>query len=250
MAKTCTISLLTAATAMTMCLSSPPAMAEDTGFYVSANVGRLLSTYRRTDLDNEVITAFGGANSGFSFGSSSLQKDHAMWSAGIGYMASRNFGVEASYVHLGALRYSSAGTEPTKSSATAVTAIDLDIKSRGPAVAALGVLPMSNFWQIDARAGVYAGKTTSTFLSAVDTDTRSGRLSKSSTSLLVGVGTAVTVSSRCALRLDYMHLSHLKEEAFGRAFNVDLDHHGQQETRDACGRAVSGYCFTRAGDHH
>ena len=74
MAKTCTISLLSAATAMTMCLSSPPAMAEDTGFYVSANVGRLLSTYRRSDLDNEVVAAFGGANSGFSFGSSSLHR--------------------------------------------------------------------------------------------------------------------------------------------------------------------------------
>lgn len=223
MAKTCTIFLLTATTAMTVCLSSPAAMADDTGFYVSANVGRLLSTYRRTDLDNEVIAAFGGANSGFSFGSSSLQKDHVMWSAGIGYMASRNFGVEASYLHLGALRYTSTGTEPAShGSGTATTAIDLDIKSGGPAVAALGVLPMSNFWQLDARLGVYAGKTTSTFLSAVDADTKSGRLSKASTSLLAGVGTAVTVSSRCALRLDYMRLGHLKEEAFGRAFNVDL----------------------------
>jgi opacity protein-like surface antigen len=222
-AKTCTIFLLTAATAMTVCLASPPAIADDSGFYVGANIGRILSTYRRTDLDNEVLADFGGPESGYAFDPSATQKDHVMWSASIGYMASRNFGIDASYLHLGALKYSSSGTGPSsQGTGTSVTSVALDIKSRGPAVAALAVLPMSNFWQIDARVGVYAGKTTTTFLSAVNTDTKSGRLSKTSTSLLAGVGTAVTVSSRCALRLDYMRLEHLKEEVFGRAFNVDL----------------------------
>jgi hypothetical protein len=220
-AKTRTISLLTAATVTTVCLCSPPAMADDTGFYVGANVGRLLSTYRRADLDNEVYTAFGGTNSGVAFDPSVFQKDHVMWSADIGYMASRNFGIEASYLHLGSLRYSSSGSEPS-SGGTSAASVNLDIKSRGPAVAVLGVLPMSNFWEVDARVGVYAGKTLTTFATAIGDATKAGTVSKTSTSLLAGVGTALTLTTHCALRLDYMRIEHVKEEAFGRAFNVQL----------------------------
>jgi OOP family OmpA-OmpF porin len=222
-AKTRTVTLLATATATTVCLCSPPAMADDTGFYAGANIGRVLSTYHRTDIDNGVIAAFGGAGNGFALGSSSLQKQHVMWTADIGYMASRNFGIEASYLHLGSLAYSSAGTEPSATgTGTSATSVHFDIKSRGPALAFLGVLPMSNLWEIDARVGAYEGKTTTSFASAIDVNTKSGSLSKTSTSLLAGAGTALVVSSHCTLRVDYMRLEHLKEQALHRAFNVDL----------------------------
>jgi OOP family OmpA-OmpF porin len=222
-AKTRTISLLAAATATTVCLCSPPAMADDTGFYAGANVGRVLSTYRRADIDNGVITAFGGTANGFVPSSSSLRKEHVMWTADIGYMASRNFGIEASYLHLGSLAYSSTGTEPSSDgTGTSATSVNFHIKSRGPALAFLGVLPMSNFWEIDARVGAYEGKTTTDFASAIGANTKSGSLSKTSTSLLAGAGTALVVSSHCTLRVDYIRLEHLKEEALHRAFNVDL----------------------------
>jgi len=219
-ANTRAISLL-AVTATTVCLCSPPVLADDTGFYLGANVGRLLSTYRRTDLDKAVIADFGGTDSGLVLGTSSLQKDHVMWKADVGYMTSRNFGIEASYLNVGSLAYSASGTQSLEDT-TAAVSVNLDIKSRGPALAALGVLPMTNWWEIDARAGVYEGKTTTTFASAVDVNTRSGRLSKTSTSLLAGVGTAFTVSNHCNLRIDYLRLGSLKEAALGRSFNVDL----------------------------
>lgn len=221
MAKTRAISLL-AATATTACLCCPPVMADDTGFYLGANVGRLLSTYRRTDLNNGVVADFGSAGSDLVLATSSLQKYHVMWKADIGYMASHNFGIEASYLNLGSLAYSSSGTLSAQGTTTSAVSVNFDIKSRGPALAALAVLPMSNWWEIDARAGAYEGKTTTTFASAVGDNTKSGSLSKSSTSLLAGVGTAFTVSSHCNLRLDYIRLESLKEPALGRSFNVDL----------------------------
>jgi opacity protein-like surface antigen len=196
-------------------------LADDTGFYLGANVGRLLSTYHRTDLDKAVIADFGGTDSGLVLGTSSLEKNHVMWKADVGYMTSRNFGIEASYLNVGSLAYSASGTQSLEDT-TAAVSVNLDIKSRGPALAALGVLPMTNWWEIDARAGVYEGKTTTTFASAVDVNTKSGRLSKTSTSLLAGVGTAFTVSSHCNLRIDYLRLGSLKEAALGRSFNVDL----------------------------
>jgi opacity protein-like surface antigen len=222
-AGTRTISLLAAVTATAVCLSSAAARADDSGLYVGANVGRSLTTFRHTDLDNALIAAFGGADSGFSLGSSSVQKDHVMWSADFGYMISRNFGIEASYLHLGSLTYSAAGTQ-SSSDGTGTSAVSLhaDIKSGGPALALLGVLPMTNLWEIDARVGAYEGKTTTTYSLVIDDDVTSRRPSKTSTSLLAGLGTALTVSNHCTVRVDYMRLEHVKEQTFDRAFNVDL----------------------------
>jgi hypothetical protein len=146
-----------------------------------------------------------------------------MWSADVGYMLSRNVGIEASYLYLGSLHYSSFGSEQsTSGTGTSQVVANVDIKSHGPALAVLGVLPMSTLWEVDARVGAYEGKTTTTYFSAVDANTNAGRLSKSSTSLLVGFGTGLTLTTHCVARLDYMRLEHVDEQLFGRSFNVDM----------------------------
>ena len=219
-------SAATGLTASLGLLLALPAMADDdTGFYVGANVGRVLSTYRRSSLDADVTgvfgTAFDGSSTGFAIGKSSVQKDPVTWSADVGYMLSRNVGIEASYLYLGSLRYSSFGSRPSSTGTSQVIA-DVDIKSHGPALALLGVLPMSNLWEVDARVGAYEGKTTSTYFSAVDANTNSGKLSKSSTSLLLGIGTGLTLTEHCVARVDYMRVEHIDEQLFRRSFNVDL----------------------------
>lgn len=208
-----------------ICLAlTPPAVAsDDSGFYVGANVGRILSTYKRADLDNGVINAFGGSDAGFALSSSSVQKDHFMYSADVGYMLTRNLGIEASYLYLGGLRYSSSGTQPaTSGNGDADVIADVKVRSHGPALALVGSLPMSNIWEVDARLGAYEGKTTSTYFSAFESETNPGKLSKTSTSLMVGIGTALTLTSHCVVRLDYLRLEHLDEQVFEKSFNVDL----------------------------
>ena len=202
-------------------LFSEPAAADETGVYVGANVGRLLSTYRRADLDNALTAASGGADSGFSLGPTSIRKSHAMWSADIGYMASRYVGIEASYLHLGTLDYSAFATISAAAGAQSVS-VNAEIESRGPALAVIGVLPMTDSWEMAARIGAYRGKTHTDFTSNVDTDTRSGSLSETSTSLLAGVRGSYIVSSHCTIRLDYIRIEHVGEQLFDRAFNVDL----------------------------
>jgi opacity protein-like surface antigen len=215
--------LTTTCAALSMGVFSEPAMADDSGFYIGANIGRVLSTYRRSDLDAALSAGFGGANSGFVLGSSSLHKAHAMWSADIGYMLSPNVGIEASYIDLGTLKYSAAATQPsTSGTGSAPVTVNVDIKSRGPALALIGVLPMSNSWELDARAGAYEGKTISTFRSVLQTTNNFGTESKTSTSLLAGFGGSLTLTSHCTVRLDYLRLQHLNEQVFGRSFNVDL----------------------------
>jgi opacity protein-like surface antigen len=214
-------SLLTAATvAASIVLPPSPAVADDTGIYVGANVGRVLSTYRHADLDSGITAAFGAGQGGFTLGPSSVEKDRFMWSADVGYMFSHNLGIEASYLHLGSVRYSAFGSE-TSPQVAAVTA-NVETKSQGPALAMVGVLPMSNIWELHARAGVYQGKTVSTYGIAVDVNTSGDRLSKTSTSLMAGFGAALTVSSHYMVRLDYLRLQDLKEKAFDKSFNVDL----------------------------
>jgi hypothetical protein len=219
-----TILVLTAAgSALSMGAFSAPAMADDSGFYIGANVGRVLSTLRRSDLDNGITAAFGGPAAGFALGSSSVHKAHAMWSADVGYMLSPNVGVEASYIDLGTLKYSAAATQPSNSgTGSSPVAVNLDIRSHGPALALVGVLPMSNSWELDARAGAYEGKTITSFLSVLQTGTNIGTMSKTSTSLLAGFGGSLTLTSHCTVRLDYVRLQHLNEQVLGRSFNVDL----------------------------
>jgi OmpA family protein len=204
-----------------MGLLASPVMADDTGFYVGANVARVLSTYRRADLDQGLNTAYGGEAQGFTLGPSSVDKTHVTWSADVGYMLSRNFGVEASYLYLGSLRYSAFGTQTSPSATTEVTT-NIDTKSHGPALALLGVLPMSNLWELHARLGAYQGRQISTYTTINGTNTSSGQLETTSTSIMAGVGAALTLSSHYQVRLDYLRLQHLNEKAFDQSFNVDL----------------------------
>jgi hypothetical protein len=214
---------MTAAAGLSVGPFCAPAMADDGGFYIGANLGHVLSTYRRHDMDDDLSALFGGPADGFGLNSSSLRKSHAMWSADVGYMLSPYVGVEASYLDLGSLKYSAAAVEPSATGVgTAPVTVDLDIKSRGPALALVGTLPMSNLWELDARAGAYEGKQISNYLVAGETGTSAGTQSKTSTSLLAGVGGSVTLTSHFTVRLDLLRLQHLDEEALAHSFDVNL----------------------------
>jgi opacity protein-like surface antigen len=215
-----TVHLLTVATVTvwTTTLFSEPAAAEGSGMYVGTSFGRVLSTYRHSDLDRALASAF---NNEITLGSTSIRRNETTWSVDIGYMASSHFGVEASYLNLGTLKYRAAGTETAAGGGKKVS-VNVNMKSRGPTLALLGVVPMTNAWEVDARIGAYSGKTSTGFTSVVGPDTHSGSDSKASVSLLIGVGSSYTVSEHWAFRLDYIRLNHVSEKIFNRAFSVDL----------------------------
>lgn len=214
-----TVSLLTAATftLLTM-IFSESAAAEGGGMYVGATFGRVLSTYRHSDLDGALVSAF---NDQITLGSTSIHKNETTWSLDIGYMVSPHFGVEASYLNLGTLKYRAAGTEAASAGGQSVS-VDLDMTSRGPALALVGVLPMTNAWAVDARVGAYDGKTRTGVTSQVGSSTHSDSASKASVSLLIGVGASYTLSEHWAFRLNYLRLNHVSEKVLNRAFTVDL----------------------------
>jgi len=198
---------------------SAPAEADDGGLYVGANLGLTLSTYSKGDLNNAVLAAF---DNELTLQSSSLDKPKAPWWADIGYMASPYFGVEASYLDLETLKYHAAGTETPPLGEKASVSTKLDITSRGPTLALIGALPLWNAWRVDGRAGVYLGKTSTSYTSQVGTNSNSGSESTTGASLLVGIGGAYSFLGHCAVRLDYLYVNGVHEKVLGNSFNASL----------------------------
>jgi hypothetical protein len=213
----------TAAIAMlSLCIVVGPAMADETGFYVGANALDLLSTYRRPNLDAATTAGFGGAQGGYVMGPSSVDRTHVSWSFDLGYMMNRNLGVEVSYLDLGSLRYSGFGTLTSAIDGSAKEVhLNLDLRSHGPAVALVGVLPMTNFWELTARVGAMQARAKSNYRTTSGTVDQSGTLSQSSTSLLASVGTEFTLGTHYVLRLDYLRIQNIKEKVLQHSFDVD-----------------------------
>jgi OOP family OmpA-OmpF porin len=197
---------------------SVPAAADDSGWYLGANVGATLSTYSRSGLDNALTAAFSDE---LAVTSSALDKPSTIWWADVGYMFSPNVGIEASYLDLRTLKYDAAGTRTNPLGSSQVTA-HLDIKSQGPALALVGALPLWNACTVDARAGVYAGKTSTDYTSQVGTTSNAGSESTTAGSVLLGIGASYRVATHLALRLDYLYIHGIHEKVLAESFNASV----------------------------
>jgi opacity protein-like surface antigen len=202
-----------------LCLVTQPAVAGGGGFYVGASAGYTLSSYRRADLDNAVVENLAGGGYTVTLTDSSDRYGQPPWSVDVGYQISSYFGLEASYLELGTLKYASSGTATSPSGPAAV---NLNIRSRGPALALVGTLPLTNDWGIRARLGVYEGKDTTNFSVSVSGNSNSGSDSRTSATLLAGLGVSYVLASHCVLHLDYTHLNQLGEKVLTKSFNADL----------------------------
>jgi len=207
---------------MSLGVLAAPALADETGFYVGANALSLLSTYRRSDIDSAFTSALAETDSSFKMGPSSVERARYSWQVNFGYMLTRNFGVEVSFLDLGPFRYSGFGSRTSAVDGTpSEVHLDLDVRSHGPALSAVGVLPMTNVWNLEARVGAMQAKTKSSFSTVTSDGTHSGDFSENSTVILASLGTAFTVTTHIVLRVDYLRIQHIKEKALDRTFNVD-----------------------------
>jgi opacity protein-like surface antigen len=204
-----------AASCLLLYAGAAPAVAEDGGLYVGASGGITLSTYSQSELNKSLIEGF---NNDFVVKSSTADKPSAVWWAGIGYMLGPNFGIELSYLDLGTIKYRATGTYQTDTATTAA----VDIHSRGPALALRGVLPVLNAWSLDARAGLYVGKTTSDYDSLVGTQSNVGSESTTAGSVLLGVGSSYNFTGHLAVRLDVLYINGIHERVLNNSFNTTL----------------------------
>lgn len=192
--------------------------AEDNGVYLTASYGRALKLFSHSELDDALREAF---NQTLTLESSSVDRRGSIWSAGVGYRMGPNFAVEATYLDLGKVHYDAAGSA-TVGSVTRASALVLDTRSRGPALALVGILPLWNAWGVDARLGAYRGKAGTTFVSTIGENEVTQAMSEQSTSLLAGIGGSYVATDHLTVRLDYLHLNDIKEKAFGAKFDADV----------------------------
>ena len=202
------------------------AAAQESGaLYVGGNFGYALSSYGRKALDDALTSNVNSAGDALTLDAAFVHDKEGMWSADLGYMMSPNFSVEASYLDLETLKYFASGTEESLAApylGPNPLATKVDISSRGPALALIGVLPMTNDWYVSARAGAYEGKTTSDYRILAGTSLAIGSESASSTTFLAGAGTTYVLGAHWMLRLDYLYLNQIKEKLLGQSFNVSL----------------------------
>jgi len=196
--------------------------ADDSGFYLDASAVRALHTLDRSDLDGALISAVSSqAGGSLALDGSSVERDAATWTAGVGYRASAFFAVEASYLDLGQLWYSGSGTETFSSGPVSLSTV-LDVTSKGPALDAVGILPLLEGLEVSVRAGAFEGKTTTNFSNTTSNGADAGSMSKTTTSLLVGVGASYAFSGHWAAQVQFVHLNGLQESFLDHKFNVDI----------------------------
>jgi opacity protein-like surface antigen len=215
-----------AGTSVVLCLAAAPALTEDAGVYVGATGGLTAGSYGQHSLDEAVLASATSAGYGLKLSDTSLQAAAPVAAVVVGYMPSASFGFEASYLYLNTQRYRTAGKETGETifgtPFSSPLDLALNLSSRGPALALVGVLPLTNSWQLDGRVGAYEGSMRSDYWSAVGTHKNSGSESETSTSLMVNAGTSYSFAGHWMLRLEYVYLNHLSEKVFGQAYDTGL----------------------------
>jgi opacity protein-like surface antigen len=193
------------------------AAADDGGLYLATSYGDALRTYKRSEIDRNVNAALDGR---VTVDTSKSESNKPIWSASVGYMFSPNFGIEASYLDLGKLKYRAHGSgDPSDIESLS---LNFETKSHGPVLALVWALPMGNNWGVNGRIGAYHVKSTTESVLIADDDTIPTTQKATSTSLIAGVGASLILSTHLAVRLDYLYINKVKEQLLEKSFGVQL----------------------------
>ena len=206
------------ALSLSACLSVP-AFAES-GFYIGAQVGQSRFRENTGDFNDVVIQAFADNGLVVVDGDSSLDKTDTAFGGLIGYKFLPAFAVEAGYVDLGQLSYTSSGTVSDGFFLYPATA-DFSADAKGPTLSALGILPLSPTWDIYLRGGAFFAKTTLQADISVGGFGGDDEMSSDSVDALAGGGIAVHLGERFGLRAEYTRYFKVGDEDTTGEADVD-----------------------------
>ena len=212
--------------AVTLALGLPvAASAADTGFYVGALVGSSNVDLSKADWDTAVLDTLNTVGTGGVLTSSSLDKSDVGFGAVFGWKFMPNFAVEAYYLDLGKVKADATGTTVVAATTVDVT-LSGEFKTNGPAIALVGILPFSQNWEADARAGIYYGDTKITLAasSVAGGGAASSSDSQSRSSFMGGVGVGYLFNENVSVRFDYMYFDSvgIKRSGIEDTANVNL----------------------------
>jgi opacity protein-like surface antigen len=204
---------------LSLCASGARAASADGGWYLTAGYGAAPRLFLRSELNDALVDAF--RETPLTLDASSVKKHNTTWSTGFGFWFAENLAIEAAYLNVGKIHYRAAGSALVSGAATP-TSLELVAKSRGATLALVLAAPLWNAWGVDMRAGAFRGKTSSHFISVIDEDEVVASESTKSTAPLLGAGASYVATAHLVVKLDYVHLFRIREEALSRRSDADL----------------------------
>jgi opacity protein-like surface antigen len=183
-------------------LASGSTMAADRGYYIGLDAGLSKYDISQDELNEVTYNAFDLAGISTINLGSDFDDSGTGYNLVAGYQVLKYLAVEGSYVDLGKAPYNISGTVTSGLNAIPMD-IDIDIKSKGAALAVIGILPLNEAWSLDARVGAYFGQFTGDITVSGGTVRESESVSNSATSALYGVGVDYAFAPNWSVRLDY-----------------------------------------------
>jgi opacity protein-like surface antigen len=191
------------------------------GAYLGGNFGRARNSYDTGFLDGQIASAAAGAGDTVDFTARSIQRMSDAWWADGGYFFTPYVGIDAAFLHIGEMRYVAVG-QLTNLFGSQSIGTENEVTSHGPALSLILRLPLTESFGADLRLGDYFGKATLDDSVNVGSNSTSTIASKSSSSLLAGVGASYTIGGHVSIRLDYLRINKTGSSDTIGKFNVNL----------------------------
>lgn len=202
-------------------LGEKAAADELSGAYLGGNFGRARNSYGTGFIDGEIEDAATSAGDTVDLTARSVRRMSDAWWVNTGYFLTPYVGIDAAFFHIGEIKYLAVGTLAGSSASRSISTTN-EITSHGPALSLILRLPLAESFEADLRVGEYYGKATFDNTITVDANTEFTVSSKSSSSLLVGVGASYTIEGHWSIRLDYLRVNQTGDSDTVGKFSVNL----------------------------
>ena len=190
------------------------------GLYVGGNLGLARIDYDNALYQKEIESAVSGTGI-LDFTNASLRKRNAAWWVDAGYMVSPYIGIEADYIHFGALYDHVVGKYTSNGGSTESVIATTSVRSDGPALGLVFRLPLTESFDINLRLADYYGRTTLVNTLDAATNTAS-RETANTSSLLVALGAAYTFAGHWSARIDYFRVNQAGNSSTVVKYSVDM----------------------------
>jgi hypothetical protein len=130
-------------------------------------------------------------------------------------------GIDAAFLHVGEMRYVAVGRLTSLFGSQSIST-DNEVTSHGPALSLILRLPLTESFAADLRLGDYYGKASLDDSVHVGSNSSATVASKSSSSLLAGVGVSYTIAGHASVRLDYLRINETGSDDTIGKFSVNL----------------------------
>lgn len=191
------------------------------GVYLGGNFGRARTSYDTNFIDRQINSAAANVGGTADITDNSIDKMSNAWWVNAGYIFTPYIGVDAAFLHLGDIKYLAAGTMTSLLAAESFSTAN-EVTSRGPALSLLLRLPLTESFAADMRVGDYYGKATWNSGFTVAPKSLYASASKSTSSLLAGVGASYIIGGHWSIRLDYLRVNQTGDNNSVGKFSVNV----------------------------